>query len=145
MRYLSRVLGAVLAAAMVAAVVVSVVPVPTLRGTRSDAPGVAPNVPVWSHAAAVRFPDCGPVRDGGPVPVSLIAVRTDGSLARVSLDDAIRAAHTSDDGFDLWVVGECNGWRLMPHSLARVGHAGCLWRVGETTLVRCPDGYRTTS
>lgn len=63
----------------------------------------------WRPAYAKRFPDCVDMArwEGVDVPKTVVVLRRDGGLGRMTFDEAFDRATSSDHADDVWTVGAC--------------------------------------
>jgi hypothetical protein len=77
-------------------------------------PGASPlsqdvDLPPWRPSYATRFPGCVDMAawPGVDVPVSVVVVRRDGRLSRISFDEAFARATSTSSADDVWTIGAC--------------------------------------
>lgn len=63
-----------------------------------------PNIPTWHDRYAARFPGC---TDHKRLVDTLLVVRLDAELQRMSFDDAWTRTHNENTADDVWIVGWC--------------------------------------
>lgn len=63
----------------------------------------------WRPAYAKRFPDCVDMArwDGVDVPKTVVVLRRDGGLGRMTFDEAFERATSGNQADDVWTVGAC--------------------------------------
>jgi hypothetical protein len=77
-------------------------------------PGASPlsletDLPAWRPTHATRFPGCVAMASwpGTAVPTSVVVVRRDGRLRRISFDEAFDRATSTSAADDVWTIGAC--------------------------------------
>jgi hypothetical protein len=68
------------------------------------------DVPAWRPTHAKRFPGCVDMASwpGTDVPTSVVVVRRDGQLRRISFDEAFDRATSTSAADDVWTIGACS-------------------------------------
>lgn len=65
---------------------------------------------------------------------------------RSTTDEPVRTIEEDDPRWNCLTMGDLRcGPLWKPANRVIDGHHDCLWRIGDTTWVACPDGYVTTS
>jgi hypothetical protein len=77
-------------------------------------PGASPlsqeiDLPGWRATHVKRFPGCVDMASwpGPGVPASVVVVRRDGQLRRISFDEAFDRATSTSAADDVWTIGAC--------------------------------------
>lgn len=102
-----------------ALVLVYAVPASLLGGTPGRAGHASPDVssltraadqPAWKHFHAARFPGCVDMArwQASDVPTTVVVVRRDGRLQRMTFGEAYHRATSSSAADDVWTIGACS-------------------------------------
>lgn len=77
-------------------------------------PGASPlshaiDLPAWRPAQAKRFPGCVDMASwpGTGVPASVVVIRRDGRLMKMSFDEAFERATSGSAADDVWTIAAC--------------------------------------